>query len=812
MTAGVTTPNLAQTAVSDGVVVNRGGNTMVQPTSSLAQQLNGDLAIGPDRAAAQLAAAQSQAARDAAFVNAEVYANTTAGLAATSAGEQFQVVSAEEIIRYRHDAGPAATEVARYPKAQRVTDLETAAVLIEQQLGRPLSNGYASGSVGTDAPSSGTLNAGTFAAADIQLVVSTLVGVRFRLMVAGTYEIHAFRRISEVAWQVDAVWPGAAGSTGLVTLEAGGGVIPEGYVLQPGDFVGIKVGTARIGYASGPGWITVNGDTGLGSTVTRTLNTNGYEISFAWDYGGVARSVDRRLTDVEDGMGAADRAMAALAASVLLAPPGTPLPDGYADTGVTLLGLRVIAGEDGVMLSGIFDGAPGFAIFPSSSPMFQDDAGTVVADQADDPVRIIGDVAPTPSVISAPGDASRPVLYETSTGRFLRFDGADDRFLFPSGDINRAAVTFVCSVAYRGGGVFPQVIGDQSTSNGLFCGFENDGRPRFGMSGELPAVLRAPAAVPLSTRVTLSYVYDGETARIFQNGALVASAAASGSFNAGTQPLICYSGAAGNPVTSPIDLYGAVLIGRGLSDSDRATVEAMVSSGAGAGAGAGALQAVIDAATQKMMFDFGAYFGLLSEVGTTAYALGDSTVAAYGGGTAIMDLIDSTRTKVSLAVPGHTIAQQLTVWNGTSIVQEDVAWVIVQIGLNDLNPGETAATALGRLQSLVNAIRARIGSRRLLISQMIPCRQRLINLHGAENGPVAYHKWLDMNAAIAGAGANAITGVDGRITAHVPLMNDGSGNLRAEYDTGDGIHPNTAGRQVNATAWEAALHAAGVVV
>lgn len=202
----------------------------------------------------------------------------------------------------------------------------------------------------------------------------------------------------------------------------------------------------------------------------------------------------------------------------------------------------------------------------------------------------------------------------------------------------------------------------------------------------------------------------------------------------------------------------------------------------------------------------GSYFGLFPISTTVAYAIGDSTVAAYAGGTAILDLVTSNRIKNSLAVPGQTIAQQKAVWQATSITPSSVGWVIVQIGLNDLDPSEAASVAIARLQDLVNTIRTTIGSNKpLLISKMIPCRQRLINIYGSTNGLVSYQKWLDMNAAIAGSGATPVTGVDGRITSHEPLMNDGSGNLKAIYDTGDGIHPNTAGRQINATAWANSL-------
>jgi len=63
--------------------------------------------------AAQAAQAQAEAARDAAYVNADLYSTTALGLAGTAEGEQFQVPSADglSVQRYRHDAGPVATPV-----------------------------------------------------------------------------------------------------------------------------------------------------------------------------------------------------------------------------------------------------------------------------------------------------------------------------------------------------------------------------------------------------------------------------------------------------------------------------------------------------------------------------------------------------------------------------------------------------------------------------------------------------------------------------------------------------------------------------
>jgi len=61
----------------------------------------------------------ADAARDAAFVNANVYADVATGLAAVADGVQFQVVSADglSIQRWRRDAGPVAVLTATYPSA-----------------------------------------------------------------------------------------------------------------------------------------------------------------------------------------------------------------------------------------------------------------------------------------------------------------------------------------------------------------------------------------------------------------------------------------------------------------------------------------------------------------------------------------------------------------------------------------------------------------------------------------------------------------------------------------------------------------------
>ena len=99
----------AEAAVQAGTATTQAGVSTTQAASSSAS------------AAASLAAkVAAELARDSAFTNANVYSSTSVGLAAVSDGVQFQVVSGDIIIRYRRDAGPVATEVARYPSADAI--------------------------------------------------------------------------------------------------------------------------------------------------------------------------------------------------------------------------------------------------------------------------------------------------------------------------------------------------------------------------------------------------------------------------------------------------------------------------------------------------------------------------------------------------------------------------------------------------------------------------------------------------------------------------------------------------------------------
>lgn len=70
-----------------------------------------------------VARAAAEVARDAAQLSAGIYPSTATGLAATTVGQYFSVPSTldtEYLILYRHDAGPVATEIRRYPSVAAI--------------------------------------------------------------------------------------------------------------------------------------------------------------------------------------------------------------------------------------------------------------------------------------------------------------------------------------------------------------------------------------------------------------------------------------------------------------------------------------------------------------------------------------------------------------------------------------------------------------------------------------------------------------------------------------------------------------------
>lgn len=143
------------------------------------------------------------------------------------------------------------------------------------------------------------------------------------------------------------------------------------------------------------------------------------------------------------------------------------------------------------------------------------------------------------------------------------------------------------------------------------------------------------------------------------------------------------------------------------------------------------------------------------------------------------------------AVAGDEIGQQYADW----LVSEQrgdlrVKWIYVQCGINDILHGaETAAQIIASMTTLINDIQANNPWSSINLQKLDPAKAKLDTVPGVNR----YQLWLDVNAGLAAA-FPAIWHTD-----ISDALNDGSDNLKAIYDSGDGLHPNSAGDQASAT-------------
>ncbi|WP_296205608.1 SGNH/GDSL hydrolase family protein [Psychrobacter sp. UBA3962] len=190
--------------------------------------------------------------------------------------------------------------------------------------------------------------------------------------------------------------------------------------------------------------------------------------------------------------------------------------------------------------------------------------------------------------------------------------------------------------------------------------------------------------------------------------------------------------------------------------------------------------------------------------------IGDSTIAAGYGGLVIAEYEEKLQPFTSVAQGSDTILGQTSKFSALTNTQEfDV--VIMQIGLNDMGSTYTLEQTKTQYQNLINKVKSMVKpSCKIYIAKMLPCKARWTHPDVADRFPnpeYPQNKWLALNDAI----MTEFTGVDGRIESHVPILDDGEGNLKAEYDTGDHIHETPAGRQVIATAWKDKLVHDGII-
>jgi lysophospholipase L1-like esterase len=418
--------------------------------------------------------------------------------------------------------------------------------------------------------------------------------------------------------------------------------------------------------------------------------------------------------------------------------------------------------------------------------LFQDAAGSIPVTASGDPVGLMYDKSGRGHHLTASG-AQRPTYTVAGGVAYLAFNGTSNVMLAPdSALLRQATMSFCIGAQLASASNFPllmAVADGASTASTRWQIYHNGGSLKFSSN-----VTTIHQAVGTATDYVANIASDGANinASIDNSGDVTKAGVClttpfalgftfgGGYLSGALNSLLYYNGR----------IYGAAIYGGALNADARVNL----SNWMGAKQGRNLV----------LLLDHGA-------------ALGDSTVAAYNGSNAITDYFTTPQTLAMLAVPAHTIVQQKTQWTGFAN-KARTKWAVVQVGLNDLVPAEAASVAIARLQDLVTTIKQQSSLKtKVLIAKMTPARQRMIDLYGATDGLVAYQKWLDMNAAIAGTGPTPIAGVAGRITTHTDDMNDGAGNLAAAYDTGDHVHPNNAGRQIDGLAWNAGLIAANAV-
>jgi hypothetical protein len=177
--------------------------------------------------------------------------------------------------------------------------------------------------------------------------------------------------------------------------------------------------------------------------------------------------------------------------------------------------------------------------------------------------------------------------------------------------------------------------------------------------------------------------------------------------------------------------------------------------------------------------------------------LGDSTSAAFVGQRSLGSLIyttdeDPLQSRVAMiATPSDTPLGQRDKWNTAGPRGwPGTKWGLVLVGINRLIAGASAATVLDEINTLVDAAHSSNPTMEIAVMPPLPCKARMLSELGATAGAACYAQWVLLRDAILAGGVTHAT-----IVLPFPAaLDDGNGNLPAQYDTGDGIHENDAAR------------------
>jgi GDSL-like Lipase/Acylhydrolase family len=156
------------------------------------------------------------------------------------------------------------------------------------------------------------------------------------------------------------------------------------------------------------------------------------------------------------------------------------------------------------------------------------------------------------------------------------------------------------------------------------------------------------------------------------------------------------------------------------------------------------------------------------------------------------------------SIGGATIATQKATFLSSAqslVAGNGFVGVIICVGLNNFNAGESASSAIAEYQDLINTVRSTIPRAKVLARLLTPCRGWL--------GDTKWAQLVVFNNAM--QGGLTFSGIDYVITAHYAPLDGGGGFLAAAYDSGDGVHPIDSGRAIIGSAERGGLSALGLL-
>jgi hypothetical protein len=211
--------------------------------------------------------------------------------------------------------------------------------------------------------------------------------------------------------------------------------------------------------------------------------------------------------------------------------------------------------------------------------------------------------------------------------------------------------------------------------------------------------------------------------------------------------------------------------------------------------------------------------GMAAQEAANGVVLGDSTFGFVNGNIAVASAIyNITHGRAGkrigvIAKAGDTIAGQKAKWDASPYKGSSaVTWVAIQVGINDVVGGSTAAAITAAYQGLVDDIAAANPLAKIVTMHMLPADGWASMNAGTQQ------KWIDVNKNIDGSGSSPVTGAHAIITSVSAALNQhgslsttaGQNLLGAAYDTGDHVHENNDGRLLDAAGIVTSLTSLGV--